>query len=118
LDWHISYMFFNAQTFTFGVVDKHLSIAINACLPFAFIDAFWSHQPPSYSYILEFIYYLYILATHIPSFSVLHFTSFFKYNFRFSQLTLRSRGSSVSIVTDYGLDDRDSIPDRGRGFIF
>jgi hypothetical protein len=25
-------------------------------------------------------------------------------------------GSSVSIVTDYGLDDRGSIPDRGRGF--
>jgi hypothetical protein len=30
----------------------------------------------------------------------------------------RSRGSSVSIVTDYGLDDRGSIPDRGRGFFF
>jgi hypothetical protein len=30
----------------------------------------------------------------------------------------RSRGSSVSIVTDYGLDDRGSIPDRGRGFLF
>jgi hypothetical protein len=30
----------------------------------------------------------------------------------------RSRGSSVSIVTDYGLDDRSSIPDRGRGFFF
>jgi hypothetical protein len=29
-----------------------------------------------------------------------------------------SRGSSVSIVTDYGLDDRVSIPDRGRGFFF
>jgi hypothetical protein len=29
-----------------------------------------------------------------------------------------SRGSSVSIVTDYGLDDRGSIPDRGRGFFF
>jgi hypothetical protein len=29
-----------------------------------------------------------------------------------------SRGSSVSTVTDYGLDDRDSIPDRGRGFFF
>jgi hypothetical protein len=24
--------------------------------------------------------------------------------------------SSVSIVSDYGLDDRDLIPDRGRGF--
>jgi hypothetical protein len=31
-------------------------------------------------------------------------------------LLLRSRGSSVIIVSDYGLDDRDSIPDRGRGF--
>jgi hypothetical protein len=29
-----------------------------------------------------------------------------------------SRGSSVSIVTDYGLDDRGSIPDRGRWFFF
>jgi hypothetical protein len=27
-----------------------------------------------------------------------------------------SRGSSGSIVSDYGLDDRCSIPDRGRGF--
>jgi hypothetical protein len=27
-----------------------------------------------------------------------------------------SRGSSVSIVSDYGLDDRGSIPDRGTGF--
>jgi hypothetical protein len=29
---------------------------------------------------------------------------------------IRSRCSSVSIVSDYRLDDRDSIPDRGRGF--
>jgi hypothetical protein len=29
---------------------------------------------------------------------------------------MRSRGSSVSIVSDYGLDDRGSIPDRRRGF--
>jgi hypothetical protein len=29
-----------------------------------------------------------------------------------------SRGSSGSIVTDYGLDDWGSIPDRGRGFFF
>jgi hypothetical protein len=27
-------------------------------------------------------------------------------------------GSSVSIVSDYGLGDRGSIPDRGRGFFF
>jgi hypothetical protein len=26
------------------------------------------------------------------------------------------RGSSGSIVSDYGLDDRGSIPERGRGF--
>jgi hypothetical protein len=31
---------------------------------------------------------------------------------------IRSRGSSVSIVTDYGLDNRGSIPDRDRGFFF
>jgi hypothetical protein len=30
----------------------------------------------------------------------------------------RSRGSSVSIVSDYELDDRGSIPDEGRGFFF
>jgi hypothetical protein len=30
----------------------------------------------------------------------------------------RSRGSSVSMVIDYGLDDRGSILDRGRGFLF
>jgi hypothetical protein len=28
----------------------------------------------------------------------------------------RSRGSSVSVESDYGLDGRGSIPDRGRGF--
>jgi hypothetical protein len=30
----------------------------------------------------------------------------------------RSRGSSVRRVTEYGLDDRGSVPDRGRGFFF
>jgi hypothetical protein len=30
----------------------------------------------------------------------------------------RSRGSSVSIVSDYGLNDRGSIPDRRREFFF
>jgi hypothetical protein len=30
----------------------------------------------------------------------------------------RSRGSSVNIVSDYGLDDRGSIPDRDRGYFF
>jgi hypothetical protein len=33
-------------------------------------------------------------------------------------LFLWSRGSSDSIVSNYGLDDRDSIPDRDRGFFF
>jgi hypothetical protein len=33
-------------------------------------------------------------------------------------ITIGSRGSSGSIVSDYGLDDRCSIPDRGRGFFF
>jgi hypothetical protein len=28
----------------------------------------------------------------------------------------KSRGSSVSTVSDYGLDGRGSVPDRGRGF--
>jgi hypothetical protein len=32
------------------------------------------------------------------------------------QFIIKSRGSSVSIVSDYGLDDQSSIPDRGRGF--
>jgi hypothetical protein len=32
--------------------------------------------------------------------------------------TLKNRGSSVSIVSDYRLDDRGSIPDIGRGFFF
>jgi hypothetical protein len=31
---------------------------------------------------------------------------------------IMSRGSSVSVVFDYGLDDRGSIPDRGREFFF
>jgi hypothetical protein len=33
-------------------------------------------------------------------------------------LLIGSRGSSVSTVSDYELDDRGSIPDRGRGFFF
>jgi hypothetical protein len=32
--------------------------------------------------------------------------------------TAGGQGSSVSIVSDYGLDDRGSIPNRGRGFFF
>jgi hypothetical protein len=32
--------------------------------------------------------------------------------------TFGSRGSSVSIVSDYGLDEQGSIPKRGRGFFF
>jgi hypothetical protein len=30
----------------------------------------------------------------------------------------RSRGSSGSTVSDYGLDDRGLIPGRGKGFFF
>jgi hypothetical protein len=37
-------------------------------------------------------------------------------SFLFNTTLFMSRGSSVSIVSDYGLDDRGSIPDRGRGF--
>jgi hypothetical protein len=33
-------------------------------------------------------------------------------------VTGRSRGSSVGIVSDYGLDDRGSISDTDRGFFF
>jgi hypothetical protein len=33
-----------------------------------------------------------------------------------STLLYYKPGSSVSIVSDYGLDDRGSIPDRGRVF--
>jgi hypothetical protein len=36
----------------------------------------------------------------------------------FSPLFYGSRGSSVSIVSDYGLGDRGSNPDRDRGFFF
>jgi hypothetical protein len=39
-------------------------------------------------------------------------------NFLLCNALHRSRGSSGSIVNDYGLDDRGSIPDRGRGFFF
>jgi hypothetical protein len=39
-------------------------------------------------------------------------------NILLSTLLSRSRGSLVSIVSDYGLDDQGSIPDRGRGFFF
>jgi hypothetical protein len=40
--------------------------------------------------------------------NVQHFRSVFLYSCE--------AGSSVSIVTGYGLGNRDSIPDRGRGF--
>jgi hypothetical protein len=35
-----------------------------------------------------------------------------------STISFRNRGSSVSIVSDYGLDDRGSIPDRVTEFFF
>jgi hypothetical protein len=34
------------------------------------------------------------------------------------QCAFRSQGSSVSIVSDYGLDNQGSIPRRGKGFSF
>jgi hypothetical protein len=37
-------------------------------------------------------------------------------NFLIGTIYCRSRGSSVSIVSDYGLNDRCSIPDRGSVF--
>jgi hypothetical protein len=37
-------------------------------------------------------------------------------NIILSTVLPRSRGSSVSVGSDYGLDDRGSISDRGRGF--
>jgi hypothetical protein len=45
----------------------------------------------------------------------------FYYNFQIKDQIksyFMSWGSSVSIVTDYRLDDRGSIPDTGRGFFF
>jgi hypothetical protein len=38
--------------------------------------------------------------------------------FRKMFVSIGSRGSSVSIVSDYELDDRGSTPDRGREFFF
>jgi hypothetical protein len=37
-------------------------------------------------------------------------------DFKKEYISRVSRGSSVSIMSDYGLDDRGWIPDRGRGF--
>jgi hypothetical protein len=39
------------------------------------------------------------------------------YNFGCVRVLMRSRGGSVSIVTDYGLDDGGSIPDIGFFFL-
>jgi hypothetical protein len=58
-----------------------------------------------------------ILSFHMSPKSSLSFR-FSGWNFVSIYHLLRSRGSSVSIVTDYGLNDRSSIPDRGRGFFF
>jgi hypothetical protein len=40
------------------------------------------------------------------------------YVFTTSYTSIWTRGSSGSTVSDYGLDDRGSIPDRDRGFFF
>jgi hypothetical protein len=44
--------------------------------------------------------------------------SFIIEHLRDLQITVRSRGSSGSVVTDYGLDDRGSIPDRDEKCFF
>jgi hypothetical protein len=36
----------------------------------------------------------------------------------YTTIKIWTRGSSGSIVSDYGLDDRGLVPDRGRGFFF
>jgi hypothetical protein len=51
------------------------------------------------------------------NYQICSFGSMESFNY-FAQIRLRSRGSSTSIVTDYGLYDRGSIPDRARGFFF
>jgi hypothetical protein len=38
------------------------------------------------------------------------------YKLNIKRFISREPGSSVSIVTGYGLDSRGSIPDKGRGF--
>jgi hypothetical protein len=38
--------------------------------------------------------------------------------FQLVYILFRNRDSSVRIMSDYGLDNRGSIPDRGRGFVF
>jgi hypothetical protein len=43
---------------------------------------------------------------------------FIRRSYMQSTSNMSTRGSSGSIVSDYGLDDRGSIPDRGRGFFF
>jgi hypothetical protein len=46
----------------------------------------------------------------------LRFKLFHDYIFENIRYNLKNRNSSGGIVSDYGLDDRDSIPDRGKGF--
>jgi hypothetical protein len=41
-----------------------------------------------------------------------------KMNFKFVQLKERSQGTSESIVFGNRLDDKSSIPDRGKEFLF
>jgi hypothetical protein len=57
-----------------------------------------------------------ISGTVLDSQRILTDTYIYIYIFFFGTAESRSRGSSVSIVSDYGLDDRGSISDRGRGF--
>jgi hypothetical protein len=43
-------------------------------------------------------------------------TSFLDVEIQGAVVEAKSRGSAGSIVSDYGMNDRGSIPDRGRGF--
>jgi hypothetical protein len=58
-----------------------------------------------------------LLEASITNLQIVHIYAAFSYN-KISTPSLWSCGSSGSIVSDYGLDDRGSIPDRGRGFFF
>jgi hypothetical protein len=50
-------------------------------------------------------------------FKTFFYPQFFPDRPKYVKLFIKS-GISGSIVSDYGLDDRDSILDRGRGFFF
>jgi hypothetical protein len=67
------------------------------------------------SHINLYSIWIYILFPSLSSLFIFPLSSFFSVFYSLCLLP-RSWGSSVSTVSDYGLDDRGSIPDRGRGF--